>query len=536
MKRMLGTALGLMALTVLADARAEIVQGQLELLWGDPLPAPQEQRPSAQLLATLVTDTGARIALDVEQAKAAAGDLYALTGRQVAVSFVSATKVMSQQRAIEAIVPVGRIHQSAVEVGGGGRVMAQAPVSGNTRWITLMCRFSDIAEEQKDKAFFDSQYGTAVGQLGHYWSEVSYGKVNLAGSLAYGWYGLPQPRSFYVTQENGKDKANLGQLFQDCVAAADPFVDFRGATGINMMFNGNLDGFAWGGGRTATLDGERKYWSTTWNPPWSFNNLAPLAHEMGHGYGLPHSDNSDGDDDTYDNPWDVMSDGWSNAVSDATYGTRPKHINILQRHRLNWVDSARQLVIPFANTTTRQVNLDFASLPASGNVQMLVLSLSPQADPYATVVYTVEARRPEGAYEGKLAGTAVIIHKVEKYGTAYSIDADVPPATRSNNEGSMFKVGERWNTPDETHWISVDAATATGFRLTVGPKPRVMSSPLPALRGTGAASAASAGVLMAPAASPASSPAPQQRTAPVRREDCGTASSRGRATPNCSVR
>ena len=113
-----------------------------------------------------------------------------------------------------------------------------------------------------------------------------------------------------------------------------------------MMFNGDLDGFAWGGGACATIDGSRRCPRVTWNPPWSFGNLAPLAHEMGHGYGLPHSDNSDGDDDTYDNPWDVMSDGWSNAVYDPTYGSRPKHINMQQRDRLGWVDAANKRVIP----------------------------------------------------------------------------------------------------------------------------------------------------------------------------------------------
>src|SRR3546814_14500583 len=73
-----------------------------------------------------------------------------------------------------------------------------------------------------------------------------------------------------------------------------------------MMFNGALDGHAWGGGACAVLDGTRRCPRTTWNPPWAFTNLSPLAHEMGHGYGLPPSDNSDGHDDTYDNPWDVM--------------------------------------------------------------------------------------------------------------------------------------------------------------------------------------------------------------------------------------
>ena len=459
-----------------------IEQGLLQLEWGDPAPvAPGQAKSKSRFNARLVKDDGSRIALDPAQARKAAGDLYVLANRRVAIAFGAPGKTASSAPTIEAIVPADRTAQSAPVTAASARVAAAAPVNGVTRWVTLMCKFSDIGTEQKTQAFFQSQYGEGVGQLGHYWREVSYDKINLAGSSAHGWFTLPQPRSHYVTEENGEDKADLKKLFADCGAAADATVDFNSVQGVNMMFNGDLDGYAWGGGMCAPLEGRSNFCTrATWNPPWSFSNLAPLAHEMGHGYGLPHSDNSDGDSDTYDNPWDVMSDGWYNAVSDSTYGTRPKHINVFQRHRLSWVDGARQQIIVLGDLATRDIALDYAHLAGSGNVQMLVLSLSPQADPYATVVYTLEARKREGPYEGALAGDAVIVHKVQASGTAYSIDADVPPANRANNEGSMFKVGERWVTPEGSHAITVKAKTATGFVVTVGP-PRAMSSPLPAL-------------------------------------------------------
>ena len=481
-----GRAWAIVATLVLGIACARsahaqtIEQGLLQLEWGDPAPAaPGQVRAKSRFNAHLVKDDGSRIALDPAQARKAAGDLYVLANRRVAIAFGAPGKTASSAPTIEAIVPADRVTQSAPVTTANARMAAAAPVNGVTRWVTLMCKFSDIATEQKALPFFQSQYGETVGQLGHYWREVSYNKINLTGSSAYGWFDLSQPRSYYVTQENGKDKADLRKLFADCGAAADPTVDFASVQGVNMMFNGELDGYAWGGGSCAPLEGRTSFCTrVTWNPPWSFSNLAPLAHEMGHGYGLPHSDNSDGDDDTYDNPWDVMSDGWSNVVRDATYGARPKHINIFQRHRLSWVDTARQQVLVLGDIATRQIALDYAHIAGSTNVQMLVLSLSPQADPYATVVYTLEARKREGAYEGALAGDAVIIHKIQASGTAYSVDADVPPANTSNNEGSMFKVGERWLTPEATHAVTVTAQTATGFLLTVGP-PRVMSSPNP---------------------------------------------------------
>ena len=454
-----------------STARAAPLQGRLELEWGDA--APGSQVPHVFKVA-VVDDAGRRHELDPDQALRAAGDLYALYQRRVAVSLVpqaqsktvTVTVTATGLPAAEAIVPVDDLAPVAPQ---GGRPLPKAgeitsKVAGVTVWATLMCKFSDIATEQKTLSFFQGQYGTAIGQLDHYWREVSYNQINLTGSAAYGWYTLPQPRSYYVTKDaDNKDKADLTKLFQDCIAAADADVNFAangGLQGVNMMFNGDLDGYAWGGSRCATLDGINKCWSTTWNPPWSFNNLAPLSHEMGHAYGLPHANNSDGDTDPYDNPWDVMSDGWSNAVKHATYGSLPKHINIYSRNRLGWVAAARKATFQ-SGEAMRTLTIDRASLAGSGNVQMLTLSYPDSSTRY----YTVEVRMKTGNYEAALAGNAVIIHEVQtsRKEPSWSVDASDPPANRANNEGSMFKVGERWISPDGLFRVTVLQATTNGF-------------------------------------------------------------------------
>ena len=472
MGKIIAACLGLALAGYLPGARAEIVQGQLELRWGDPIPVHGKSQSPSRFVATLVGDDGSRRALDPAQARRAAGDLYALANRRVAVEF-SQAKRGGGAAAIIAIVPADRLHLRGLPKA----LLAPKAVAGNTRWVTVACKFNDIADEQKPATFFNGQYGTSPGQLGHYWKEVSYNKIDLAGSSAYGWYTLPQPRSFYIPApaQGEKEKANLDQLFKDCAAAADPEVDFNAVQGINMMFNGQLDGYAWGGGACGTLEGINQCIRNTWNPPWSFGNLAPLAHEMGHGYGLPHSNNSDGDDDTYDNPWDVMSDSWSNAVSHATYGSLPKHINVRQRDRLGWIDAARKLTVP-AGGSAREVVLDRASLAGSTNRQMIVLSL-PAVDSARNAYYTVEARGRAGTYEAALAGAAVIIHGIDPAGDAYSMDADVPPADRSNNEGSMFKVGETWISPDGSQKVRVMSATTDGFIVRIG-NPRMTGGPL----------------------------------------------------------
>ena len=348
----------------------EIRHGVLQLRWGDAEPGTASLSPRVEVW--LDAGPGQRYRLDVDQARRAAGDLYALSNRRVAVSYVPAPRfaehgmerrINRAEMMIDAIVPVDRPSAGTPTVSVDGRATLSLPLQGNTRWVTLMCKFGDVDTEQKPREFFQSQYGNAPGQLGHFWSEVSYGNINLAGSDAYGWYTLPRPRSAYVELVSGRRKVDLSLLFTDCTARADPDVDFNGIHGINLMFNHELDGYAWGGGACATLDGVYICPRSTWNPPWSFSNLAAMAHEMGHGYGLPHSNNSDGDGDTFDNPWDLMSDAWRMANSDGTYGLLPKHINMFQRQRLGWVTAARTLTIPAEDVATREVVLAAASAP-----------------------------------------------------------------------------------------------------------------------------------------------------------------------------
>jgi len=481
-------------------APSDILVGRLELEWGD---APQETALKHVFRVAVVEDSGVRHALDSDRAVAVAGDLYGLYGRRVAVGIASA-KATSARRVgdasgevllPDAIVPVDDL-SPATQAGGASRKGAgeAAPdaVTGTTSWVTLMCKFADQPTEQKPLSFFQGQYGNAIGQLGHYWQEVSYGQINLAGSNAYGWANLPEPRSYYVTFDTAtnKEKADLGKLFQDCTAAHDANVNFAingGVQGVNMMFNDNLDGYAWGGSRCGTLDGVNKCWSTTWNPPWSFGNLAPLSHEMGHAYGLPHANNSDNDSDPYDNTWDVMSDAWNNGVPNTTYGTLPKHINIYSRNRLGWVATARKRTVN-AGTGATSLTLDRASLAGSTNLQMITLAYPDQSTRY----FTLEARKRTGDYENRLAGDAVIIHEVltSRKEPAWSVDVDRPPANRANNEGSMFKVGETWISPDYAFRVKVESATAQGFVVSIKPNPR-QTVPLPPRRVTGKPVAAS---------------------------------------------
>lgn len=445
-------ALALLAATGAADAQT-MVRGHLELRWGDA--APGHAGPRAPEL-WLADARGGRERVDLDAARAAVGNLYALYGREVDMTLAPGPW------------PDGLVPLAIVDTAVAWNSPAKPLVDGAQPWITLLCRFPDIAgADPQPPAYFTEMLSNNPGRLDHYWREVSYDHVNVSGSEVAGWFTLPFPRVHYVPAGAdcfGSVRADLAALWADCTAAADAAVDFSPFAGINTMYNGDLDGCAWGGGHWGTLDGVSKLWYSTWEPPWGFANEAPLAHEMGHGFGLPHANNSDLDDNPYDNPWDVMSDAWDNAIGDPTYGTQPKHISIWSRDHLGWIDAPRKLTIA-SDGATNGIVLDRASLRGSSHAQMIVVTLPAPEPPEH--YYVIEARKRVAGYENALAGDAVIIHEVDENRDepAWSVDAQVPPANTANNEGSMFKVGESWTAPGAAFKVDVVAATADGFVL-----------------------------------------------------------------------
>ncbi|HLO15053.1 MAG TPA: hypothetical protein VK206_09500, partial [Anaerolineales bacterium] len=137
-------------------------------------------------------------------------------------------------------------------------------ISGPQPWISILCKFAGISDEPNPLTYFEGMYGNTYPGLNHYWDEQSYGLVNVNGSSAAGWFTLPQPRSYYVYDQNGdgEPELNHGRILDDCTAVADPVVYFPNFVGINMMFNADLDCCAWGGsGWALSLDGVTQPWN-----------------------------------------------------------------------------------------------------------------------------------------------------------------------------------------------------------------------------------------------------------------------------------
>jgi uncharacterized repeat protein (TIGR01451 family) len=414
--------------------------GWFTIIWGDGPPGSNIEVGPLYLLAD---DTGqtTEILLQEDIEIGGAGNIFGLNGQQVTVTgewldlpaISGAAKPVLQARSIELAT-------------GKNTLDATAPLShqlsGSLPYITIMCKFADVADEQEPLPYFQEMYG----DLDSYWREVSYDQIDLGGSNSMGWYTLPHPKSFY---EGLRDFSTQLTLLLDCAAVADANVFFPNYSGINLMFNDDVLGVAVGGGEYVTLDGVTKPWPVTWNPPWAWTEpLVPtVKHEMGHSFGLPHSSGPYGQ--TYDNVWDNMSD------------SRSQHIISFHKDILGWIPPAQKFIAPGGSEAT--ISLEQLALPQTHHYQMAQIPLYGST----THFYTLETRGLTG-YDAVLPGEAVIIHEVkfDREEPAHVIDVDHNGYT--GDEGAMWIPGEIFTDPDDNITVCIKARTATGFVVTVG--------------------------------------------------------------------
>jgi N-acetylneuraminic acid mutarotase len=376
-----------------------------------------------------------------------------------------------------------RLSVHAIELAGA--VAAEpAAVTGSRAYITIGCKFSDIAAEPRTIAQYrDWTASSSYPGLNHYWLEQSFNQMNVEGSTTVGWFTLPFPRDHYISSGG----ADLQALLTDCTGAADPVVNFPFYFGINLQFNADLDCCSWGGGSTLTLDGQTKGYGVTWMAGWA--DLSTYAHEEGHSLGLPHSSGPYGD--TYDSPWDVMSSNctlydWSMS------SCIPQHTIGFHKAMLGWADAAHIFTAP--PNASQSITLERLAQPGTTTGHYLVAYIPLQSSS-AFPAYSVEARRLVG-YDSNVPGNAIVLHRVD--GTATVVDVDNNGDV--SDQGAQWTVGETFTDAPLGIRMTVNAMTATGFQVTItrGPPGDVWAarSSMPSARHQPVA-AATAGMLFA---------------------------------------
>jgi len=445
----------------IVTAKAEeqvMLQGWVTVTWGD-----ESSGASTGPFYQLTDTKGKEIDLVItELARRAIGDVLSLNRKYVGVQGTTnsaramTTNGLSPPVIVNSVTVVPAPPSSALKMN-----TSDAPgVSGSRPWVSIMCKFSDIGNEPENLSYFQDMYANTKPGLDHYWREQSYDTVNISGSTAAGWFELDGTEASYNPSDTmgGTDRRRLAD---DCIAAADDVVDYSLYDGINMMFNSDFDnGYAWGGTRYMTLDGVSRAWSITWEPPWGYSDITIIAHEMGHGFGLPHSSGEYGQ--TYDNEWDVMSDSWSNCTRsrDVTYGCMGQHTISYHKDRLGWIPDQQQYLIGENSSVT--LSMEQLALPATGNYKMIRIPIAGSDSNY----YTVEVRRQVG-YDYKLPGQAVIIHEIDTYRTIPAQVIDVDGNGDTGDSGARWEPGEVFSDADNKVFVDILSTTATGFDISV---------------------------------------------------------------------
>jgi M6 family metalloprotease-like protein len=344
-----------------------------------------------------------------------------------------------------------------------GTLDVSSTYTGNTPWVTVLCKYKDFPDEPKPASYFLDMYGSDAPRLVSYWKEVSYNLIDVSNSNATAsWHVLPQNREYYLYDNNGDGQTDVDftRLNSDCLELADPEIDFRNYKGIQFIVNADLANASWGGYQTFTLDGESRVWMATWLPDWGYKDLSVVEHEMGHGYGMKHSTAPNGQ--LYSNQWDVMSDALSNCSNsyDSIFSCLGQHPISFSKDMVGWLASERKMTVNQGVMET--VLIERLAQPVSNGILMVTIPINGQTDKF----YTVEVRKKIG-YDKKLPGEGVVLHKIDKTKQVMAEVIDFDNNNNTGDEAAVWTPGESWEDTANGIWVSVRVITENGYEVII---------------------------------------------------------------------
>jgi len=462
------------------NSQSETVRGFFHIQWGDP--SRRDPNAEAKTEYVLLDDRGQekKLLLDERDAKAVGGP-QAFNGKRVEVRGTRVSdgpegidvEAIAFERPTDAAKAKSRIQS--------GEPAAEALASeGSTSkpWVTIGCKFKSSTEPLKARSYYDGLMGSSEPGMDDYWRELSSDKVNLTGSQVGGinadgtahqfWYTLPYSKKSYMNGSN----PNLTKIVNDCTKVADQYVKFSNFFGINLVLSDSIGCCSWGGSRTLSLDGQSKNYGVTWLPQTFASGHDWMAHEMGHGFGMPHS--SGPYSATYDSEWDVMSgaglcgadpstpDNW---VTHDPYECIADHTISYHKDLVGWIPTERRYVAASGSDQTITIERLGKGLedpaPTSNDYYLMAKIPFPGS---TTKFYTVEARRFAGYdnhINGRIPGEAIVIHKVDT-----SLSSRNAKVVDPDNDGDPNDEGAMWLPNDERNGTFTDATNGITVQVT----------------------------------------------------------------------
>jgi M6 family metalloprotease-like protein len=230
-------------------------------------------------------------------------------------------------------------------------------------WAVLLLRLKDQNAAPFTKEFaerFFTKTGAGTGNLVDYFREISHGNADIGDSEVHGWFDLDHSMTElnqYSTQlqaefngwtdaQRNADPSYVNRQRRNKIvewgeeAAAASSIDLSRFVATVMVYSDNVDYFG-RSGRTVINFNQAD--------PTQFSlDLTGVAHEMGHGFGFPHS-RRDGAADEYGDFWDIMSAYRVDSArgSQLPAGVDPAYqrvgpgLNAANMDLMGWLDSTR---------------------------------------------------------------------------------------------------------------------------------------------------------------------------------------------------
>lgn len=325
-------------------------------------------------------------------------------------------------------------------------------------WATILCRYADsINDSPHSPSWYSTLMGSGYPGMANYWNQVSNNTINLNGSAVFGWYNLPQPKSYYTNISGGMD---LGKIANDCTSVADTDIYFPAFTGINLWVNQDISIYSTVGYWGFNLDGQSKTYSTLWMGPGGYNYNSFVAMMMGYGLGLSHTGGALGSDGLQSN-WDIMSGGGMCRNPDVNYSCVGVGPVAYQRDVLGWIPNAQKFIAPAGARSI--ITLDRLNQPIS-NTNYLIARIP--IDNTGLHFYTVEARMFNG-YDINVPGEAVVIHQVDLNRSPQVLVVDTDGNGDPNDAGAMWTIGETFSDLTNGIWVSVLDGDVTSFTVQI---------------------------------------------------------------------
>lgn len=263
-------------------------------------------------------------------------------------------------------------------------------------WAIILCKFSDRPGEPQPVDYYEDLYVRhGTGGLADYWNDVSFGNIDLTGSRVFGWFTMNHSTADVSQLTFPGQRDVLVQWGRDAAAAAG--IDLTPFRQVLVVHNYGIDHGAAGNGIVIVHQ----------DP--ALCEMGFISHEMGHGFGLPHSLSANPDFE-YGDGWDVMSFATTTYQFPITFRGSSGHatvgLNARNVDALGVLEPSRRWSAPAADFSATVV-LDPLNQPQIGNHGALVATV-PQSSGSR---WTLEFRH-KGGWDQAIPENAVVLHEV----------------------------------------------------------------------------------------------------------------------------